>query len=67
MPLSMWSSAKVAGEAKIAKSMALSHVGRKTFIIYPQVSDLMGFFLFANRYSRNLKLPKMSGPDVNFL
>ena len=41
MPLSMWSSAKVAGEAKIAKSMALSHAGLKTFIIHPQVVEFI--------------------------
>jgi hypothetical protein len=30
----------VAGEAKIAKSMALSHAGLKTAIINPQVVEL---------------------------
>jgi hypothetical protein len=37
----MWSSAKVAGDAKIAKSMAPSHAGLKTVIILPQVVEFI--------------------------
>jgi hypothetical protein len=60
-------SAKVAGEANIAKSMAPSHAGLKTVIILPQVVECMGVSPKHRDTPTQSKLSKRKRTAVNLL